>query len=180
MTGQKRKAAGAVGKRGGRGPSMAVRRACFIEVLRRTGNVSRAAREAGLASGTVYGQRARNANFAADWDAAVNEAMDELEAELLERAKHGVEKPVFFRGAQVGSVRTYSDALAMFVLRARRPQVYDRIVAVPAARSVEEMTEEEAKAEVIRRLDLIVARGARMEALPAPDVDDDASGDDGE
>jgi hypothetical protein len=133
-------------------PSIAVRKACFIDILRRTANVSRAAREAGLSSSTVYEHRARYPSFAAAWDAAIAEALDELEDALIARAKHGVEKPVYFRGQQIGSVRTYSDALGMFMLKARRPEIYARLQTA-AAPDPDSMTEEEAKAEVMRRLD---------------------------
>jgi len=146
-------------------PSIAVRKACFLDGLRRTANVSRAAREAGLSTSTVYQHRARFPGFAAEWDAAVGEALDSLEDALIERARHGVEKPVYFRGAQVGTVRTYSDALGMFILRARRPEVYARLQAAPAA-DADEMTQIEAKAEVIRRLDRLAA---------APAGEDDAA-----
>lgn len=138
-------------------PSPAVRRACFLEVLRRTANVSRAAREAGLASSTVYAQRARSASFAAEWDAAVTEALDALEEELVQRVRHGVEKPVFYGGQQVGSVRHYSDALAMFILKARRPDVYGRVIAERALAAEqgenEEPSQQEARAEVMRRIE---------------------------
>jgi transposase-like protein len=139
-------------KRTAKRPSLAVRNACFIDILRRTANISRAAREAGLSSSTVYEHRAKFPAFAAAWDAAVAEALDELEDALIERAKHGVEKPVYFRGEQVGSVRTYSDALGMFLLKARRPEIYARLSG-SAAVDPDEMTQEEAKAEVMRRLD---------------------------
>lgn len=134
----------------GKAPTVAARRACFLDALRQTANVSSAARIAGLASSTVYRHRANNANFAAAWDAAIAEAMDELEDVLIQRAKHGVEKPIYFRGEQVGTVRSYSDALGMFLLKARRPEIYSRMQA-PA--SLADMTQDEARAEVERRLD---------------------------
>ncbi|WP_109808438.1 hypothetical protein [Sphingosinithalassobacter portus] len=137
-----------------RQPSIAVRKACFLEVLRQTANVARAAREAGLSSSTVYSHRARYAGFARDWDAAIAEALDELESQLMERARNGVEKPVYYRGEVVGSVRTYSDSLGMFLLKAKRPEVYDRIGgAAPSGASA--MTQDEAKAEVMRRIALL-------------------------
>jgi len=136
-------------------PSLAVRKACFLEVLRQTANVARAAREAGLSSSTVYAHRARFAGFARDWDAAMAEALDELECQLIERARNGVEKPVYYRGEVVGSVRSYSDALAMFLLRAKRPEVYDRIGGTaPVAPAI---TQIEAKAEVVRRIERLCA-----------------------
>src|SRR3546814_12055870 len=56
----------------------------------------------------------------------MNQALDDLEAVLLERAAHGVEKPVFYGGKPCGTVRQYSDTLAMFILRAKRPNTYGR------------------------------------------------------
>lgn len=131
-------------------PTAAERRATFLAVLARTANVSRAARAAGIASSTLYGMRSRSAAFAREWDAAIAEALDTLEETLIQRALHGVEKPVFYGGEQRGSVRVYSDQLAMFLLRARRPEVYDRVV--KAAQTPDEMSEEEARAEYERRL----------------------------
>ena len=105
---------------------------------------------------TLYAQRARSATFAADWDAAVAAALGALEEELVHRVRHGVEKPVFYAGQQVGSMRQYSDALAMFILKARRPEVYGRVVAERAlaaeAGAGDEPSQDEARAEVLRRL----------------------------
>ncbi|MBA14862.1 MAG: hypothetical protein CMN73_00695 [Sphingomonas sp.] len=137
-----------------RQPSIAVRKACFLEMLRQTANVARAAREAGLSSSTVYAHRARYPGFARDWDAAISEALDELESQLMDRARNGVEKPVYYRGEVVGSVRTYSDSLGMFLLRAKRPEVYDRVGGI-APPSAPRITEAEAKAEVLRRIELL-------------------------
>jgi hypothetical protein len=74
----------------------------------------------------VYRLRAQSESFRAAWDEAMNQALDDLEAVLLDRAAHGVEKPVFYGGKPCGSVRQYSDTLAMFILRAKRPQTYGK------------------------------------------------------
>lgn len=130
--------------------TLADQRETFLKVLAQTANVSRAAREAGITTSTVYRARARNATFAREWDAAIGEALDALEETLIERARDGVEKPVFYGGEQKGTVRVYSDQLAMFMLRAKRPEVYDRVIA--AAQPAAALTEPEAKAEFERRL----------------------------
>lgn len=139
-----------------KGPTMTVRRNCFIAILRDTGNVSRAAREAGLATSGLYEHRKRNPTFAAQWEGAVAESLDDLEQAMIERARIGVEKPVYFRGEQVGAVRSYSDALGMFMLKARRPEIYARLIDAAPARAIEEMSDAEARAEVDRRLDRLV------------------------
>jgi hypothetical protein len=141
--------------------TMAARKTKFLTLLADTCNVSKAARGAGVATSTLYEHRRRFPVFAAQWDAATAEALDELEETLIARAKSGVERPVYFRGEQVGSVRSYSDALAMFLLKAKRPEIYARSIdAAPLA--IEEMTQEEARAEVTRRIERIAAAEAAM------------------
>ena len=100
------------------------RRKRFLEILQQTGNVSRAAREAGLSRQAVYARREKDTAFAEAWEEALASALDDLEEVLLARAREGVDKPVHFQGRQVGTVRTYSDQLAMFLLKARRPDVF--------------------------------------------------------
>jgi len=132
------------------------RRAVFLDVLRSTANVSRAARAAGLPTSSLYRQRADSASFAAEWDAAINEAIDTVEEELIRRARDGVEKPVFYGGKQIGTMRIHSNDLLMFLAKARRPEIYNR-GAAQAVQPVHEMTDEEANAELDRRLAAIEA-----------------------
>jgi hypothetical protein len=43
---------------------------------------------------------------------------------VLRRARDGIEEPRFYEGAVCGHVRKYSDALLIFLLKARRPEKY--------------------------------------------------------
>lgn len=130
-------------------PTIAVRRNKFLKKLAQTANVSKSARLAEIATSTVYEHRAKHPTFAKAWDEAIGEALDELEQLVIDRAKHGVEKPVYFGGKLIGTVRNYSDALAMFMLKAKRPEVY--------ARLSEELPNQDrdaaARAEVLRRIE---------------------------
>ena len=72
----------------------------------------------------MYRLRHADPDFAADWDSAVEDALDALEEEVRRRAIEGVEKPVHYQGQRVDSVTQYSDQLAMFLLRGRRPQIF--------------------------------------------------------
>lgn len=143
-----------------RPPSIAARRTLFIELLRRTANVSRAAREAGLGNSTVYAHRARYPGFAAEWDAAIAEALDAVEEAVLARVRDGVEKPVFFGGKRIGAVPHYSDALAMFLLKSKRPEIYNRAASGPgtATPGVHDITDAEAEAEFDGRVALLAPR----------------------
>lgn len=100
------------------------RRRTFLTHLRATGNVTAAAEEAGVSRSSAYALKKADADFRAAWDDAMESALDDLEAELMRRAIEGTEKPVFYGGEPVGSIRSYSDSLAMFLLRSRRPHVF--------------------------------------------------------
>lgn len=100
------------------------RRRSFLSHLRATGNVTAAAEKSGVSRSSAYALRNADAAFRAAWDDAMESALDDLEAELMRRAREGTEKPVFYGGETVGSIRSYSDSLAMFLLRSRRPHVF--------------------------------------------------------
>ena len=88
----------------------------FLEALRQTGNVSLAAKRAGIERKTAYRHRARSKRFAEEWDEALEEAVDLLEEEARRRAIEGVVGP--------GGERRYSDTLLIFLLKAHRPKKY--------------------------------------------------------
>lgn len=99
-------------------------RALFFEMLRKTGNVSAAARHAGRARAQLYRLRKQDMSFAALWDNALEEAADWPELEALRRAMDGTEEGRYFRGEMIGTITRYSDSLLMFLLKARRPLVF--------------------------------------------------------
>ncbi|MEC8091706.1 MAG: hypothetical protein VX108_03845, partial [Pseudomonadota bacterium] len=65
-------------------------KAAFLCALRRTGNVSAAARAAGNCRSRCYEARRRDREFAAAWTDALEEAADMLEMEAFQRAVEGV------------------------------------------------------------------------------------------
>ncbi len=98
------------------------RRTAFLAALEKSLSITGAAAAAGVNRTLLYKWRARLPAFAAAWDDAVMTAIDLLEDEALRRAVHGVERPVFYRGKQVGSVTTYNDRLLMLLLQRRSPR----------------------------------------------------------
>lgn len=106
------------------------KRAAFLSELAERGNVSDAARAAGVARTTVYEWREVDPAFAASWDAALDEAADTMEREAWRRAVEGVEKPVFgslgqgLGSGEVGRVQEYSDTLLIFLLKGAKPEKY--------------------------------------------------------
>ncbi len=104
-------------------------RGVFIERLRATGNVTLAARGAGVNRQHVYKARKGNKKFRRLWEEALDEAVDLLDGEARRRAT-GTKEDVWYAGRVVGTKPVYDSALLMFLLRAHRPSVYRENVAV--------------------------------------------------
>lgn len=104
--------------------------------LAETGVVTAACRAVSIARSTAYDARNAHEDFAAAWDAAIEEAADLLELEARRRAHDGIEEPVFGSGGtgvgtvEVGTIRKYSDTLLIFLLKGARPEKFrDRVSA---------------------------------------------------
>lgn len=142
----------------------------FLKLLAREPNVSKAARGAGLQPSACYARRARDAEFRREWDEAINEAVDVIEAELHRRAVDGVEKPVYFKGEVVGYVREFSDPLMALYVKRWRPEYRERsTVDMNAQIEQKPMTKDE-KAAVFAEL---------MAAAYAQMIEAQAKGDEG-
>ena len=100
------------------------KRADFLIALESTGNVSRASKAVGMSRQGTYNQKEKDSKFAALWEEALANYIDGLEAEVDRRAFEGNDKPVWHRGEKVGSIKEYSDLLAMFRLKGLRPGMY--------------------------------------------------------
>lgn len=96
----------------------------FLELLRKTRNVSAACRKVGVSRITPYHARETDPEFAQAWDEVKEEHADILEAEAFRRAHDGTLKPVYQQGKKVGTVREYSDTLLIFLLKGNRPEKY--------------------------------------------------------
>lgn len=79
----------------------------FLARLRDTGNVRLSCNAAGVPRSTAYRWRDRWSTFADEWDEALEDACDILEAEAWKRA-----------------IEKNSDRLLMFLLKAHRPDKY--------------------------------------------------------
>jgi hypothetical protein len=96
----------------------------FLAALASGLTITLAAQEACINKVTAYRWRQADREFAEAWDEALDEANDRLEQEALRRGRDGVSKPVYQGGRLVGRVQDYSDTLLIFMLKARRPEVY--------------------------------------------------------
>ena len=101
----------------------------FLAALRQQPNITLAAQAANLSRQTMYEWREKDAAFAADWDAALEEGIDLAEAEMWRRGIEGWDEPVFGRVAkdrdgEIGTVRKHSDAMLTLALKAHRPEKF--------------------------------------------------------
>lgn len=102
----------------------AINKAKFIEAFAGVGNVSAAAKLAGVGRRTHYQWLKDDAAYAEAFADAVDEAADRLEVEARRRAVNGIVEPVFHKGVQVGTIKKYSDTLLIFLLKGARPDKY--------------------------------------------------------
>jgi hypothetical protein len=104
------------------------RRELFLAQLRKEPNITRAAHAAGYTRQYAYQLREADPDFAEAWKEALEESVDLAESEMHRRAFKGTVKPVFHQGERCGGIREYSDTLAIFLMKAHRPEKYRETV----------------------------------------------------
>ena len=105
-------------------PLAGIWRPVFLQYLRATGSTIHAAREAGVSESTIYWARKQSKEFREQWDAAKAHAVDMLLVEARRRAIRGVDKPIYYRGQKVGTVKEFSDRLLEILLKAHYPRMF--------------------------------------------------------
>jgi hypothetical protein len=103
----------------------------FLRYLEVTANVSASARLIGKKAAAADRLRKKDSKFADAWNEAASAALDKLEAVSLHRATNGVTRGKYYEGQKIGKEKYFSDQLAMFLLKARRPEVYGKVEADP-------------------------------------------------
>ncbi len=100
----------------------------FIHALAESGCVEHACQRVGMSVQSVYALRRdlRAQSFRVAWDVALEVAVQRLSDAAFSRAIHGVARPVFYQGQQIGERRHFDERLTMFILRYRDPARYGR------------------------------------------------------
>lgn len=96
----------------------------FLKALSKSGNVLVACRSANVIRRTAYKHRDRFPSFRKRWEDALEDSTDILEAEARRRAASGVDKPIYYKGERVDTIKEYSDTLLIFLLKAHRPEKF--------------------------------------------------------
>lgn len=93
-------------------------------LLANKGQVSHAAQAIGMHRQRAYEHREQDESFAREWDEIVERTTEEMEREAMRRGMEGIDKPVYYQGELVDTLREYSDTLLIFLLKSRRPEKY--------------------------------------------------------
>lgn len=141
----------------------------FCAALAQTCNVGKACAAVDIARQTAYRWREEDPDFAEQWDWAMKVGVSGLEDEAHRRGFEGTDEPVFYLGEVAGTVRKYSDTLAIFLLKAHAPEKYreNSKIELSGQLNVNTMTDEEIAAE----LAALTAAGV----LSAPEEPEDGS-----
>jgi Homeodomain-like domain len=105
----------------------AQRKKRFLAAYARRGNISQAAKAAGVPRRTVYEWREHDEAFVLALAEAEIEAKDAVELEIRRRAIEGWNDPVYQMGVRVGSIRKYSDVLLIFLAKRLMPEYRDKV-----------------------------------------------------
>ena len=149
--------------RRGRADALTVaRRQRFLDVLAATANVRRAAAAASADHSAFYRLRSRDAEFAAAWRGALDDALMRLEGEVLARALGGAAGENG-DGARVGDAERAGAVdvdLALNLLK-RRDARMRREAAEGRVAQRRVLTIEELEHELLTRLDVLARRAGR-------------------
>lgn len=148
----------------------------FLRLLKETGNVSKSAQAIGIKRQTLYQLRDKDPKFKEEWQEAFESFLDSCEQEVVRRGVKGYEKPVFYGGKQIGTVREYSDNLLMFYLKRYRPEFRDRLKVegnIPVFKTPSEEVQAELK-ELAKRLARRELEKIRKKADSDPDFISDS------
>lgn len=93
----------------------------FLAALAMTNSVLLSARFARISRGDCYLHRKNDPQFAAQWDAAIEDALELLHSRVWQRAIEGDVEPVFYMGVPVAYIRKFDSKLQIELLRAWKP-----------------------------------------------------------
>jgi hypothetical protein len=97
----------------------------FMAALSVSGRATQVAKELRLDYMLIVDLRKHDPDFKQRYEEAMHAAFDHQEDEVRRRAFDGYERPVYQMGKLIGTETVYSDALAMTMLKAERPEKYN-------------------------------------------------------
>ncbi len=183
--------------RGGENSATPMKQRVFIRVLAETGRVRLAAKAAGKLEGSFYHLRCheKGASFAAAWLRALDFGTPRVLDILVDQAINGVPEYIYKDGELIGERRKFNHGLMMWLVAHNMPEKFGVMGGLMQGRGAGSIsdaarlkqlrkeweaewkakylgraTEEEAKAEILRKLDVL---GVRIELEEAAKFADD-------
>jgi len=95
----------------------------FLSELAASSHVSASAKAAKIPVSTVYYWRDTDPEFCAAWLKALAAGYEMLEMTLLEQAREGVDKNIYFGGKHVDTVKEFNHNMALKILAAHKEMV---------------------------------------------------------
>lgn len=96
----------------------------FLAAYVACGNITAAAAAAGLTRDAHYWWMRELDGYADAFRRAELMSADVMEAEAYRRAVEGVDKPIYYKGQRVDTIKDYSDVLLIFKLKGAKPEKY--------------------------------------------------------
>ena len=96
--------------------------AAFLSYFERTAHIGQSAEAAHVTRWAHYEWMKTDPEYVKQFQSASSIATLVLEDEVIRRAVHGVEEPVYYEGKVVGGIRKFSDVLLMFKLKQLKPE----------------------------------------------------------
>lgn len=100
----------------------------FFEAYVETCKIGEAAKMAGFTLRSVYNWRDKDPVFKERLEEADHEVKGKIEAEIFRRGVDGIDKPVFYQGKVVATVKEHSDRLLELLAYAHMPEKYTKVV----------------------------------------------------
>jgi hypothetical protein len=109
----------------------------FLDLYSECGNMRLSAEAVGMSTNSVGRLRQRDAAFQADFERAKAIAYEAIEEGLMERARHGTKKGIWYKDQRVGEEIVYNDGMALKLLAMHRKAVADYRAAAGEEQDVE-------------------------------------------
>lgn len=123
------------------------------------GNITKSCEKIGISRVTPYLWRDKDEEFKKAWEEAEWIAAGLLEEEARRRALEGWDEPVYQGGDLIGTIRKYSDTLAIFLLKGLKPERYrEKFAHELTGPGGGPVKIEDARSEIARRIAELAAR----------------------
>ena len=101
-----------------------LKKIAFLEAYAKIGTITYAAKASGVNRQRHYDWLKGDAEYVGHFASAQEQAIEVMEVEALRRAVTGVDKPIYFQGKKIDTIKEYSDILLIFLLKGARPEKY--------------------------------------------------------